>query len=129
MRCTHNFHRVIPRMGASPPSTVNTGKKRSKKSMNNRIVTSLCVLCALLSAIQGASAQGPLSPPGAPAPTMRTLQQVEPRTPITNATAVTISTPGSYYLTTNISVTSGTAITITASQVTLDLNGFTLSST
>src|ERR1017187_359451 len=74
-------------------------------------------------------AQGPLTPPGPPAPTMKTLSQVEPRTPITNTTAVTISSPGSYYLTTNITVTAGDAITITASQVTLDLNGFTVSST
>jgi hypothetical protein len=60
---------------------------------------------------------------------MLTLSQVEPRTPITNTTAVTISAPGSYYLTANISVTSGSAITITASQVTLDLNGFTITGT
>ena len=41
----------------------------------------------------------------------------------------TISSPGSYYLANNLSVTNGSAITITANQVTLDLNGFTLSST
>jgi hypothetical protein len=60
---------------------------------------------------------------------MLTLSQIEPRTPITNATAVTIGASGSYYLTTNITVGTGTAITITASGVTLDLNGFTISST
>jgi hypothetical protein len=74
-------------------------------------------------------AQGPLTPPGAPAPTMKTLQQVEPRTPITNGTAVTISASGSYYLTTNITVAGGDAITINTSGVTLDLNGFTIAST
>ena len=74
-------------------------------------------------------AQGSLTPPGAPAPTMITLAQIEPRTPITNTTAVTISAPGSYYLTANIAVTSGNAITIATNNVTLDLNGFTLSST
>src|ERR1017187_5689298 len=74
-------------------------------------------------------AQGPLTPPGPPAPTMKTLSQVEPRTPITNAAAVTISTSGSYYLTTNIAVTAGNAITIAADNVTLDLNGFTITST
>src|ERR1039458_10207380 len=95
--------------------------------MNNRIVTSLCVLCATLSAIQRASAQGSLTPPGAPAPTMLTLSQIEPRTPITSV-PYTISTPGSYYLTTNLTVTTGSAITITTSWVTLDLNGFTVSS-
>jgi hypothetical protein len=42
---------------------------------------------------------------------------------------VTISQPGSYYLTHNITVTSGDAIDITTNDVTLDLNGFTISST
>ena len=60
---------------------------------------------------------------------MLTLAQIEPRRPITNTTAVTISTSGSYYLTANITVTNGNAIWITAKGVTLDLNGFTLSST
>ena len=91
--------------------------------MNNRIVTSLCVLCAVLTAIQRASAQGPLTPPGPPAPTMLTLNQVEPRTPITNI-PYTISQPGSYYVTTNLSGSAG--ITISAGDVTLDLMGFAL---
>jgi len=48
-------------------------------------------------------AQGSLTPPGAPAPTMKTLDQIEARTPITNTTnLVTISQPGSYYLTHNL---------------------------
>jgi hypothetical protein len=72
-------------------------------------------------------AQGSLTPPGAPAPTMKTLAQIEPRTPIASV-PYTISQPGSYYLTTNLSVSSGTAITIATNGVTLDLNGFTLSS-
>jgi hypothetical protein len=73
--------------------------------------------------------QGSLSPPGAPAPTMKTLDQVEARTAITNADGVTISQPGSYYLTTNITVvTSVDAITIATNGVTLDLNGFTIAS-
>jgi len=73
-------------------------------------------------------AQGSLTPPGAPAPTMKTLTQVEPRTPIA-AAPFTISTPGAYYLTTNLTVTLGNAITIAASGVTLDLSGFTIAST
>lgn len=72
--------------------------------------------------------QGSLTPPGAPAPTMKTLSQVEPRTPIT-AAPVVITNPGSYYLTTNLTVTSGDAITIGTNGVTLDLNGFTILST
>jgi hypothetical protein len=59
---------------------------------------------------------------------MKTLQQVEPRTPIATA-PFTISQPGSYYLTTNLTVSSGNAITIATNGVTLDLNGFTIAST
>jgi hypothetical protein len=75
-----------------------------------------------------AFSQGSLTPPGAPGPTFKTLSQIEPRTPISSA-PFTIGASGSYYLTTNIAVTSGNAITINASGVTLDLNGFTISST
>ena len=74
-------------------------------------------------------AQGSLAPPGAPAPTMKSLAQIEPRTAITNSGAVTISQSGSYYLTTNITVSSENAVTIAANNVMLDLNGFTISST
>jgi hypothetical protein len=72
--------------------------------------------------------QGSLTPPGAPVPTMKTLDQIEARTPISSA-PYTISSSGSYYLTANLTVATGDAITITASGVTLDLNGFTISST
>ena len=76
----------------------------------------------------GAFAQGSLTPPGAPAPTMKSLDQIEARTPISSL-PFTISASGSYYLTKNLAVTSGNAIVISAEGVTLDLNGFTLSST
>ncbi|MGO9002262.1 MAG: right-handed parallel beta-helix repeat-containing protein [Limisphaerales bacterium] len=71
-------------------------------------------------------AQGSLTPPGAPAPTMKTLTQVEPRTPISSVGG-TISSPGSYYLTTNLTITSGNfGVLISSGNVTLDLNGFVL---
>jgi parallel beta-helix repeat protein len=80
-------------------------------------------------------AQGSLTPPpGAPAPTMKTLDQIEART-IVNATntpgdatnTFIIRTPGSYYLTGNITGASGKhGISVLASNVTLDLNGFAL---
>ncbi|HEV2454306.1 MAG TPA: hypothetical protein VGY98_08595 [Verrucomicrobiae bacterium] len=75
-------------------------------------------------------AQGALTPPGAPAPTMLTLSQIEPRTPISfSPSQIVINQPGSYYLTTNLTVIGGNAIVIAANNVTLDLNGFTIFST
>lgn len=73
-------------------------------------------------------AQGSLTPPGAPAATMKTLDQVESRIPISSL-PFSISTPGSYYLTANLSVSSGNGINIIADQVTLDLNGYAIAST
>jgi hypothetical protein len=78
---------------------------------------------------QPAFGQGSLTPPGAPAATMKSLDQIEPRTPISSAPYV-INVPGSYYLTTNLAVSGGSnGITISASHVTLNLSGFTISST
>jgi hypothetical protein len=74
-------------------------------------------------------AQGSLTPPGAPGPTFKTLSQIEPRIAITNTGLVIITQPGSYYLTTNITVSSGHGINILTNNVTLDLNGFAVSST
>jgi parallel beta-helix repeat protein len=71
-------------------------------------------------------AQGDLTAPGAPAPTMKTLQQIEPRTPISSV-PFTINQAGSYYLTTNLTGTSGqSGITIAAHHVSIDLGGFEL---
>ena len=91
-------------------------------------VLTLALLSILNVQLSTCFAQGSLTPPGAPAPTMKTLAQIEPRTPISSA-PFTISAPGSYYLTTNLTVSGGDAITVAADEVTLDLNGFAISST
>lgn len=89
-----------------------------------------CLLAAasLLAAAAPALA-GPITPPGGPvAPSMKTLDQVEPRRPIRAADIpLIISQPGNYYLTENITTaTTEAAIRISASDVTIDLGGFTL---
>lgn len=106
---------------------------------------SLLHLLSFVSIFTLSPAQGPLTPPpgadptigpvnaltagGLPQPTMKTLHQVEPRTAIPGGTAgVIISTSGAYYLAGNITVATGDGITINASNVTLDLNGFSISS-
>jgi parallel beta-helix repeat protein len=69
---------------------------------------------------------GNFEPPTALAPTMKTVREFEPRTPIHGPGPVTIAAPGSYALTSNINVAGATAVIITASNVSLDLNGFTI---
>jgi len=72
-------------------------------------------------------AQGPLAPTGPPRPIMKTLDQIEPRIGISAAPYV-ITNSGSYYLTTNLYVGSGNAIVISTNDVSLNLNGYTISS-
>lgn len=83
-----------------------------------------CAVITLGSVSNTVLGQGSLTPPGAPSPTMKSLSQIEPRTPISSL-PYTISTPGSYYLTTN-QTGSAVAIAINSGNVTLDLNGFTV---
>lgn len=84
----------------------------------------------------GALMGGPINPPAGPvSPTGRTLQEIfdkpsgDGRISIAaSATTVTINQPGSYVLTGNITVGAGSnGVFITASNVTLDLNGYTIS--
>ncbi len=91
----------------------------------------LAALALLLSTLNAelstARAQGSLTPPGAPAPTMKSLDQLEPRTPISSL-PITITQPGSYYLTGSFDLGSGDGIFVSAKNVTIDLNGFTIRS-
>ncbi len=66
---------------------------------------------------------------------MKTLDQLEARIPIPKSPEpsiagphFTITQPGSYYLTGNVDVATGNGINIEADDVTLDLNGYTISS-
>ena len=82
-------------------------------------------------------AQGSLTPPAAPAPTMKTLDQIRStgiainavNTPPSGNAQFVISQPGSYYLTGNLSVSSGDGIRVSAPDVTIDMNGFEISGT
>jgi parallel beta-helix repeat protein len=85
--------------------------------------------------VAGLTIAGPLDPPAGPvSPTYKTLAEVEPRIAVSpantpgSATAVfTISQPGSYYLTGDITGEPAKhAIEITVGGVTLDLMGFHL---
>ncbi len=71
--------------------------------------------------------QGALTPSGAPGATMKTLLQMAPATPIDSA-PFTITAPGAYVLTSNL-VSSGHGLVIQSDNVTVDLNGFALTST
>src|SRR5271166_2588779 len=107
---------------------LNKEAKIMKTMLKKLFLAAAVLLLTLNHHLSTAFAQGSLTPPGGPAPTMITLTQIEPRIPISSAPYV-ITNSGSYYLTTNLSVTSGDAIDITTNGVTLDLNGFTISST
>src|SRR5262245_43881508 len=87
-----------------------------------RLITLVGALATSLPGLTQAA--GPLAPPGPPGPTFKTLSEVEPRIPI-SALPVTLSQPGSYYLTTNLMGVAGQhGITITGPRVTVDLAGF-----
>ncbi len=89
--------------------------------------------CAFFFAtIISAFGQGSIFPTTAPTlPIMKTLDQVEPRVPLAGGTTtVSIAASGSYYLTGNITISStglsGIIVSSSVTNVTIDLNGFTL---
>jgi hypothetical protein len=95
-----------------------------------RSATPLAVL-----ALSAAALAGPLNPPAGPIiSTAKPLSEVEPRTPISVATTpgdsdstFKISQPGSYYLIANVTGAAGKhGIEITSDNVTVDLNGFSM---
>lgn len=102
-----------------------------------KLQTSILTTCILLTA--STAQAGPLDPPPGPIEsTMKTLTEVEPRTVINSTntpgdsnSAFVITQPGSYYLTQNYTILGFPAnvhgIKIAADNVTIDLNGYTLS--
>jgi len=86
------------------------------------LVLILAVGIAIVAMLASGARGGPLDPTGPPA---STLPQVEPRVPIDHV-PFTITQPGSYFLTRDLSGGASNGISIGASDVTLDLNGFTL---
>lgn len=103
---------------------------------SRQLLAGLVLISALCLQPSALHAQGSLTPPpGAPGPTMLTLSQVEPRTPINTLSGdsqdlYVINRPGSYYLTANITAMGSiNAISINTNGVSVDLGGFTISST
>ena len=93
--------------------------------MKRKFVINSTVLFALL-VLVGFVFAGSLEPTAGPGSTMKTLDEIEPRTPISQADIpLTIGASGSYYLTEDVSA-AGTAITVGIDDVTIDLGGFSL---
>lgn len=97
-------------------------------SISDRVNTFLLVLLVLMAAsimaiLATRASGGPLDPPGPPSAPSGVFG---PGTPISSL-PFSITTPGSYYLTGNLTGVSGeSGITIAANDVSLDLAGFTL---
>ena len=93
------------------------------KRKSGKVVMSVLALAGLLVFSLFAIA-GSLEPSAPPGPTMKTLDEVEPRVPIhASDLPLTITESGSYYLTSDVNA-AGTAITVEANNVTIDLMGY-----
>ena len=100
----------------------------SSRTTNILLVIMIAVGIGIVAMLASGARGGPLDPPAPPA---STLPQVEPRVPIDHV-PFTISTPGSYFLIKNVTGpanTTGNGITISSNDVTLDLNGFSVTGT
>ena len=111
-----------------PTKKIMKTRTKNKQLIQRCVLTGACLITtALTPEVLG---QGALTPPGAPAPTMKTLDQLdaklEQRTPISSL-PYTISSAGSYHLTTNLTTALMiNGITVLASHVTIDLRGFAI---
>ena len=95
------------------------------KQKKTKVVLSMLALAGLL-VFSLFAVGGSLEPSAPPGPTMKTLDEVEPRKPIGQADIpLTITESGSYYLTCDVN-SAGTAITVEANNVTIDLMGYQL---
>ena len=97
----------------------------SSRATNLLLVLVLGVGIAVVAMLATGVRGGPLDPPGTPNPTDSVRL---PGTPINGQ--FVINSPGHYYLTRDVRVTGAqTALTINASEVSVDLGGFTLDGT
>ena len=95
----------------------------SSRTTNILLVLVLAIGVGIVAMLATVARGGPLDPPNAPGSTDSVRS---PGTPIASA-PFTISQPGHYYLTRDLSVPGGQiAMTINASNVSLDLGGFTI---
>lgn len=114
-------------------------KLRYLVPMLNRSATGFRVALALVGLLALPTTfalAGPLTPPAGPvAPTAKPLSEIEPRiainatnTPGNGLAEFVITQPGSYYFTGNVNTSSKSMLIIRASNVTVDLSGYTLAS-
>jgi hypothetical protein len=115
-----------------PHAAIYNGDEHTREEIPN-MRPSLIIALAL--AVSAPALAGPLTPPGAPASTHKTLTEVEPRIPLNQTNTPSgafgvfeITQPGSYYLADNLIVPGDKilGIRILAENVTIDLNGFTI---
>ncbi|MHC5077049.1 MAG: hypothetical protein ACYTFM_11560, partial [Planctomycetota bacterium] len=98
-------------------------KPKQKIKETSTVITIIALILFLPCTVMA----GSLEPSAPPASTMKTLDEVEPRTPISSI-PYSITQPGSYYLTGDLSTSSTTShgIGISASNVTVDFMGYSL---